>query len=280
MALAGMIPVVVLACHVNKLNSRLLLRLGAASALAAACYFALHPGIMHAGSAGAAPMPAPSLGLNGFFREYFLARPRHWPELICFVVAGAVYWRRRRAIASHYLGISALLLTIFSAMVPHGNPAYIIFAYPFLVAATLTAFNAERNPWLIAGCAMLLLLPPQIYLVYLTRGQGYRASDIAQVSRAIQHAGRQLNLPDDRLRIYGDYRLWYAHPHFYRGAAVATRDSVREADLYLCFDAPPGPAQLEAQFIFYCPDLKTMVSLRPLDTTKLHGRTLFLYAPQ
>jgi hypothetical protein len=284
MAVAGLIPIVVLACHVDKLNSRLILRLSAGVALAAACYFALHSGSLHAGSAGATPIPGPSLGLNGFFRDYFITRLRHRPELVCFVLAGAVYWRRRRAIGSHYpghyFGIGALLLTIFSAIVPHGNPAYIIFAYPFLVAAALTAFDAERRPWLIAGCAMLLFLPQQIYLLYLTRGQGYRAAEIAQVSQAIAHAAQQLNLPDDRLRIYGDYRLWYAHPHFYRGAAEVTRGSVHDADLYLCFDAPPGPAELEARFVFYCPDLKAMVPLRPLGSVELHRRTLFLYAPR
>jgi len=198
--------------------------------------------------------------------------------MVCLLIAGAIYWHNRRFISSHYLGLSALVLAVFSILMPHGNAAYMIFAYPFFVAMLLTAFRADRRPWIIVGCTLLLTVPQQIYLIHLTWHLGYRSSDVAKVTQAIGMAAHQLNLQEDTLRIYGDYRLWFAHPHLYEAAAPSTSPDIRKADLYICYNSSPQPASLEPSHIFYCPTLKAMVPLRLMETLSLRNEQLFIYA--
>jgi hypothetical protein len=280
--LAGLIPVLVLAsseCAANGKSAwRLPARFAVALALAAAVYLALHPHIVTILRNTLVPGASGERFDGGLFRAYFLNRPRHLPEALCFAVAGIVYWRRRRGIRSHYLAFSALALTLFSVAMPHGNPAYMIFLYPFLVGMTLIAFDADRRPWLLAACGVLFAVGQQLVLFHLTRNEGFRAEDIATVSNAIASSERQLAIPDDSLRIYGDYRLWYAHPHFYRSSAQSTAALAADADLYLCFDHAPQPEVLAPVAIFYCPTLNNLLPLRLLESLPVRNDRLYVYA--
>ena len=277
MALAGLIPVMVLVFSLEQRNRRLLLRLGGAFALAAACYVALHPDflVILRGLAQAVSAHEPLEG--GFFAAYFLRRARHWPELLCFLAAAFFYWRRRHEFASHYLAYSALLLTVFSVAMPHGNPSYIIFCYPFLIAVSLLAFGVERRMWIVAVW-VLLMLPQQIYLAYLTRHVALRSNDMAQVSDAVHRAEQSLGLADEKVQIYGDYRLWFAHPHFYHAGAQGTLPLADRADLFVCYNYAPGPPEFEPALLVYCPQLEAMFPLRVVETTRIHDQQVFVYA--
>lgn len=280
-AIAGLIPIFILVFSTGKFARPHFARLAAALALAAAVYLVLHPNILHPHpylSELSAVRASPQQFDGGAFAAYFLERRRHLLELFCFLLAAAVYWLRRRSMPSHYLALSALLLTLFFIAMPHGNPAYIIFVYPFLLATTLMAFQAQRWPALILAVALLSTVPQQAYLFTLTRHLGYRSADIAAVSQAIQAAAQTLHTPDANLRIYGDYRVYFAHPHLYTSASGMTMSSVSDADLYLCFDQAPQPASLEPIYVVYCPVLRQSLPLRLVDAIPLRGSQLYLYA--
>jgi hypothetical protein len=277
-AMAGLIPCVVVACSINRIDRALITRLIAGMALAGGVYFALHPNIVHLGAYLPQAKPIGIVEDGGTFASYFLRRGRHLPELLFFAIAGGFYWHRRHSFESHYLGIGSLALLLFSILMPHGNPAYMIFSYPLFIAMALAAFRAEHRPWLLVGCVLLYFLPQQIYVAHLSRHLGVRSSDVAEVSQAIQTASATLQIPDPALRIYGDYRLWFAHPHFYRAAAANTLSHIQDADLYLCYDAPPQKGLLEPASLLYCPDLKARLPLRLLGTVPVRDNSLFLYA--
>jgi hypothetical protein len=78
-------------------------------------------------------------------------------------------------------------------------------------------------------------------LAYVNRGFGYTQRDISQVAGAIDAASEQLGVPDKDLTVYGDYSLWFAHPHLYHAAANSTLPYANQAQLFLCYDRPlPG----------------------------------------
>jgi hypothetical protein len=277
-AVVGLVPIVLLASSLEKIDRRLIARLIAGASLAACVYLALHPDILHASTYLAQLHDVPRQAHGGTFVAYFIERTRHLPELLCIIIAAFLYPRRPRTPASRYIGISALVLSCLLVVLPHGNAAYMIFTYPFLLAMALIAFDVDRHPRLIISGALLLALPQSLYLAHLTRNLGYRPADIAEASQAIQRAETTLHIPDDRLRIYGDYRLWFAHPHFYQAAAESTTPEVRDADLYLCFNHPPEPLALAAHTMLDCPAINALVPLRLLDTISVRDHQLFLYA--
>lgn len=280
MALAGVLAVAVLAGCTLRLTRPVVLRLSVGLLLALAFYLTLHPHSLSlmAGSSHAQAPSGPSIG--GFFVSYFLVRPRHLPELLFFVVAAVFYWRGRDAERSSYFAYGAIALALFAILMPHGNPSYMIFAYPFFVGIALTGLRVERAPRLTAGLLLLYTLPQYAGLTYLSQGRGYRAADIQAVSAAIQSAAAQLQIPDGHLRIYGDYRLWYAHPHLYRAASEYTLPRVSDADLYLCFDHQPDIVAMTPQYMLTCSQLAQLVTLRPVSTVVLRNNLLHLYARQ
>jgi hypothetical protein len=279
-ALVGIIPVIVLACCTNRLTIRLLVRATIALSLAGTIYLYLHPQVLFLGYRLPHSRLSASLWNGGFFTSYFFDRRRHLPELITFLIAGAFYWRKRNVINSHYLGISAIAMSVFSLLMPHGNASYMIFLYPFLVAAALSAFNLERWAPVAIILACTYVLPQYAALAYINRSQGYRSQDISQVAATIQDAAQHLDIRDDSLRIYGDYGLWFAHPHFYRAAAQTTISNVQDADLYLCFDSPILGSPGISESMFHCSDIKRLVDLRLVSTTVVRGRKLYLYCKQ
>jgi hypothetical protein len=278
MALLGVLPVLVLAFSIHKLTCGLLARLAGGLALAGALYLTLHPNVVHLGYYLLQVKEAGKTNVGGFFSSYFLERRRHLPELICFIAAAIIYWFRRHTVGCHYLAVSALVITVFSIVMPHGNSSYMIFLYPFLVAMMLIAFRADRRHQLIIALAILYVFPQYAYLVYINREQGYRPQDIRQVSDAIASASQQLGISDSRLRIYGDYGLWFAHPHFYRAASITTLGHIHDADLYVCYDSWNSAKILMPQHMLYCSDLRQRLSLRLLSKTLIRNNMVYLYA--
>lgn len=277
-ALAGVIAALVLACSVHKMTRGLIVRLVFGVSLAGAIYLALHPNVIHIGHYLSQVKQKEGVHIGGFVATYFLRRLRHLPEAICFIVAAVFYWRRRQSMRSHYFGLSALAITLFSIVMPHGNASYMIFLYPFLLGMALVAFRAEHRARLTLFIVILYVVPQYGFLMYMNRNQGYRLWEIQKASRSIRDASQQLGIRDEQLRIYGDYGLWFAHPHFYRAASMTTTDYIQDADLYLCYDSWSAMKGLAPAHMFYCPDLKQRLPLRLLSTIPMRDRILHLYA--
>jgi hypothetical protein len=279
-ALVGIIPVIVLSCYMEELTVGLFARLASGLLLAGAVYLYLHPKVLSLWYRLQQSGLSNSVCDGGFFASYFFYHRRHIPELITFVIAGIFYWRRRGDINSHYLGVSAIVVSVFSILMPHGNASYIIFLYPFLVATALSACDLKRWASIIIVVACIYAVSQYAALSYLNRNQGYRSQDVRQVADMIKDAERQLDLRDDDLRLYGDYGLWFAHPHFYRGAALSTISNIQDSDLYLCFEHPIQSFPPMQKSMFYCPDIKRLVPLRLVSTMRVRGSDLYLYCKQ
>jgi hypothetical protein len=279
-ALVGVIPVIVLSCCTDGLSLSLFLRLALGLLLAGGVYFCLHPQVLHLATSLHHSELAPHFWSGGFFVSYFLSRRRHISELIVFVIAGIFYWRKRNNMDSHYLGISAIAMSIFSLVMPHGNPSYMIFLYPPLIAAALNAIDVQRRMTVIIVLVCAYVLPQYAVLAYMNRNQGYRPQDIRQVADLIQGAASQLSIKNEDIKIYGDYGLWFAHPHFYRAASQFTISNVRDADIYLCYDRPIPGVPVIPESMFHCPDIGRLVSLRLISTATVRGNRLYLYGKQ
>jgi hypothetical protein len=277
MAVLGLIPAAVLAYSVCADRRRVTQRMIAAVTAATAICLCLHPDVTHLGTLLRHAQSGQTQVRGGFFRAYFVQRYRHLPELAFFAVAGSIYWRRRHRIHLHYLGISAAVFTACSLIVPHGNSTYMVFLYPFLVGMALVAIRADRHPFWVAGLAVAYLLPQYTWLACTHRGFGYRAADIQQVSDAIDGASREIGLDPNQAKIYGEYSLWFAHPHFYRAASPGTLDYAGDADLFVCYEHPLPAKSMAANHMLYCPDLRRHFSLSLISTTLVRGNMLYLY---
>jgi hypothetical protein len=276
MAGLGIVPAAVLAFSIYKDRRYVIGRMIAAGAAATTICLCLHPNIKDLFLAHTRNGDLAIAG--GFFRAYFVERHRHLPELVFYAATGSLYWRNRHSIPSHYLGVSAALLTVASLLAPHGNAAYMIFSIPFLVGMALVAVKAERYPVQIVVLVLAYLLPQYGALVYMNRGLGYRRQDIQQVSAAIDNASRQIGVTGNNLRVYGDYGLWFAQPHLYRGASSNTLRYADQANLFVCYEHPLATNGMVADHSFYCPDLRQHFPLILISTTLVRGNTLYLYA--
>jgi hypothetical protein len=277
MAVLGLIPAGILAYSVCKDRWSVTWRLAAVIAAVAGICVWLHPNLTHLHELSEAQSGA-SITYGGIARAYFFERRRHLPELVLFVCAGWFYWRRRRTVRSHYLGISAGALGCVSLLTPHGNVAYMVFIYPFLIGMALDAFETSSRFGWVALLWAIYLLPQYMWLAYTNRNLGYRERDFAEVSNTIENAAREIGVGPDDLRVYGDYGLWLAHPHFYRAASPNTLQFANEADLFVCYQAPPSSGKMLANDMLYCPDIRRHFPLTLISKTLVRGNTLYLYA--
>ena len=155
-----------------------------------------------------------------------------------------------------------------------------IFLYPFLVVMALSAFQMERRWGLILVIVLVYFLSQYAVLAYINRGEGYRTADILKVSDAIQSIADEQKIDDAKMQIYGDYGLWFAHPHNYMAASCQTLNSIHDADLYLCFNHPASIVELQPRYMFLCPDILRQVALRPVRSMDVRGNTLYFYLKQ
>jgi hypothetical protein len=248
--------------------------------MAGSLYILLHPNIIHIRGYLASGTIPHNAAPGGMLAAYFVQRPRHLPELAVFLVAGLIYWRTHKTMHPNYLAISCLAMVLSSTFIPHGNASYMIFVYPFLVSVALSAFRVELRAGLILAVVLLYTLPQYAVLAYLNGDRGYGPEDILQVSSMITTASKQLGISDDRVKIYGDYGLWFAHPHLYRAATRYTVADVHDADLYLCYERSIQIKAFSPVDMFYCPDLKGLRPLHLMATTTGHGNQLYLYTPR
>ncbi len=212
---------------------------------------------------------------GGFLTGYFLLRKRHFPELALLLIAGAVYWRRRSVIKNDFAVGAVLVVVIVAFVFQHDNPAYMVFLYPFFLLAVWKLVPTKRSSAMATALVLLLLLPQYGILAFcINRHQGYDGQDIDSVRHAIRNAQASMHLPDDKTHIYGDYGLWFAHPHNYVAAATSTQDSLPKSNLVLCYQAPIQRASLTQPGLLYCPDILRTGSYREIDHLSLRGHIL------
>jgi hypothetical protein len=257
---------------------RLFLYLLVASLISAAAYVWIHPlaltTIIHAdwsqgkGVAG------------GFLTGYFLMRKRHLPELGLLLLAGAVYWKRRSFIKDHFAVFASLAVVIVACLLQHNNPAYMVFLYPFLLLAVWQLLPTRRLSAMATAVVVLLVLPQYgILMLHINLHEGYENRDIDSVKHAIIDAQASMHLPDDQVRIYGDYGLWFSHPHNYVAAATSTQDSLAKSNIVLCYPAPIQSASLTQAGLLYCPDILRMGSYQEIEQLSLRGHLLHVLVP-
>jgi hypothetical protein len=277
-AIAGVIPIAYLAWRMRSSRGVILLKFIAGLLVAACAYLLLHPNVLTSKKYFDQVRGNDTTFLGGYFSAYFLHRVRHLPELALFAVAAIFYWSRRRSITDHYLAVSAGVILMLAIFMPHGNAAYMIFLYPFLVGMTLVGLQAERMQGLSFALIALLFLPQYVVTTFLNWGYGYRPSDIAGVSAAISESAREIGQDEKNMAIYGDYSLWFAHPDRYRAAAVNTIPEIQNADLYLCYENAVEPAYFIARETLHCSDIRRYVPLRLVRTIPVRGKMLSIYS--
>ena len=276
-ACVGLIPILVFTFWTRKFSLALVFRFMGALLIAGCLYFVLHPSIMNIRDYLSNGQMVRGASRGGMLAAYFVQRPRHLPELVCFLIAGPIYWRTRRTVQSNHLAISCLAMALVSVFIPHGNASYMIFIYPFLVSVALSAYRVELRAGLALALVLLYAIPQYVVWAYLNGDRGYRTEDIRQVSGTIATVSKQLGISDDAVKIYGDYGLWFAHPHLYEAATRNTVQDADRADLYLCYERSIQIEAFSPTDVFYCPDLKRLVPLRLIATVTVHGNELYLY---
>ena len=272
-----LVTVIYLLC-MGRRRARLLWYALAAGLISAAAYLWLHPlgvaTIVHAdwrqgkGTAG------------GFLTGYFLVRKRHLPELGLLIVAGLMVWKRKSLLHNHFaVSASALVITV-AFLFRHNNPAYMVFLYPFLLLAVWQVLLTNRSSAVAAAVVLLLVLPQYAILAFhFNRYEGYNNQDLNAVRQEIAKAEASLHVPDDQVRIYGDYGLWFSHPHNYVAAATSTRDSLPAASVILCYSGPIQSAALTQPDLLYCPDILRMGSYQETDQISLRRHLLHVLIP-
>jgi hypothetical protein len=246
-------------------KSSVLLYFLVASVVSAAVYILIHPlaltTIIHADWRRGAGNRI----VGGFITGYFFVRKRHLPELGLLLLAGVLYWKRRKAIKDHFAVSASLAVILVACIFQHNNPAYMVFLYPFLLLAVWKLLATKRLSAIVTAVVALLVLPQYgILMFHINRHEGYDNRDIDSVKRAIITAQATMHLPNDQVRIYGDYGLWFSHPHNYVAADVSTRNSIAKSNVVLCYPAPIQSAALTQPGLLYCPDILRLGSYREL----------------
>jgi hypothetical protein len=255
------------------------------SGVAVACfvlvYGSLHPDIVgifrgtdwHRGSA--------QKEAGGFLRAYFIDRRRHLVELGLLAGCAMVLVRRYRETPVFVRRMTeiVLLLSACSFAMRWPTPAYMVFCYPALLVVAGWCLAAKGwSPWILPGVVMFIMLPQYGALVWINRHEGYRAEDLERVRVAIRESEQIAGLDDPRVKIMGDYSLWFAHPAGYQALGRTTLGEIREKNLFLCFDGPLRPSAMVDPIARYCGDLYRQTTAVEVNHLIVRGHLLRILA--
>jgi hypothetical protein len=264
-------------------RGRLGLRLLVCAAVALPFYLLLHPGAIQEMARAHYP-PGKSIFDRTVF-AYFLERRRHLPELAMLVLGVGLYWRHRKEIgAAVWMGLSlpmwlAASSLVLLALLQHPNPAYEVFAAPFLLWPALEGYGRAPRWRCVPALVCAGILLQYGYLFHLNRHEGFDRQEIAVVQQQIASAETQLAVGDSQLRICGDYSLWFAHPEHYSACDPERPAAIRSADLFLCFDGHLMPDNLSGTAPS-CAEVGTVRRLREISSVVLRGHRLHVEVPQ
>jgi hypothetical protein len=281
-AVLGLAPVVLLCwSHHRGSVGQLLTKAAMAAAAAGICELLLHPVLLHPQGLLASLRVQQHTHTAGIF-SYFAQR-RHLPEVLLFCLIPVLLWLRWRSGAltsmpgkQAWMPMSAAIAMLGGLLISHTNPAYIIFVYPLMIATLLMVVPGRRTHLLIAGFFAAMFLPQYAALAWLNRGQGYSAGEIRRVREEIRASAVAIGKTDADVKLLGDYGLWFAHPHEFRGNNPKFANSLGDSDLLLCFTTVAQGASRPSAA--YCDDyLRLDPRMQLLRTDVLHGRTLYFY---
>lgn len=275
-AVAAPIVLIVLLSLLRKWRTRQILQAAVAALAAFGLYTLLHPAaiaqIIHGGHATGPPPAGANMHRGGFALAYFADRRRHLPELLLFALGLAACWRKRNQFQIKWPLWTSVALLCLSVALIHGNVAYMVFLYPFLVLATLKAFE-KRTAMFVAAGMVFYCAAQYAYLIRMNHGEGWRTSDLHAMSQAIDLAKADIHKADPH--IYGDYTVWFAHPRYFEAAGFLTQADAAKADIYLCFDRPLMPPGWVSPDTPTCADLKSQTPL--IDFSSLMVRNHLLH---
>lgn len=282
-ALLGLVPVLIFNVARHGLSKRLMTRAATALCLAAAFTLTLHPHLWHlllsgGSTPGAVPLHLVAADHSGFI-AYFLML-RHLPETLFLALTPWVFLFRGRRLPykTAWIAWSAVAATGLAILSPHPNVIYTMFFYPLLLLLSLLWLTDRQLTWVAVAC-IASATAQYAYLAHLNRGQGYSGDDIAKVGTMVTAGVRSIGMDDAKVRVFGDYSLWFAHPHNFVAAGDNNVSYAAGADLLLCYrQRPPGASQ--PQFMMDCDDmLKLLPASRLLSSSTIRGNTVWLYTP-
>lgn len=275
-ALAVPLAVGILLARRTKNWKLLVVKAGFAAVAAAAIYIELHPGAIYVMTHG--PHSTQKSLFGGTMAAYFIERRRHLPELVMFLLGGWLCWRERKKITdrtAQWLAIATASLFFF---LRHPNPSYVIYVMPFLLWATLEAYDhAKRWQW-VPALVFVGILMQYAYLYRVNLHEGFDSQDIARVRERIAESADLLQIPNEQMHVCGDYSLWFAHPQYYSACFDTRQGSERfAANLYFCFNEPLMKGGLSSKDWVSCSEFEQAVPLRELSSMDVRGHHLYFY---
>jgi hypothetical protein len=161
------------------------------------------------------------------------------------------------------------VIVVASSLLRWPNVNYFCLIAPFLCLFVLQVFYSDRYRNLILAAIVLFTAPQYAwrYRIWSSDHAAVSQREQREVSEAIARAAPVLGKPPEQLRVLGNYRLWFAHPHLFVNLdrLIFTPAALDNADLILCFDQHVNPP---SRMDISCPELN------PADYREVESLTL------
>jgi hypothetical protein len=140
--------------------------------------------------------------VNNYLHNYFLRTKyyRHVPELVLFIAALVVYWRKGWFRDNRFVGLFVVIVVLSSLLVRRPNFLYAVYAYPAFLL--LVVYGARRLGVLraLVGATVAFLLLQYGFVAYRNRDFSFPA-----LVRDLEAA-----VPGDGLPVFGSHNEWFA----------------------------------------------------------------------
>jgi hypothetical protein len=145
---------------------------------------------------------AEDTSVNNYLYFYFLRTKylRHVPELVMFVAALVVYWRKGWFRDNRFVGLFVVSVVLSTALVRRPNFLYAVYAYPAFLL--LTAYVARR-----LGVLRALVGVTAGFLLLQYAAVGYRNRDFVFPTLVSE---LEAAVPGDGLPVFGSHNEWFA----------------------------------------------------------------------
>jgi len=219
------------------------------------------------------------IALGGTLRSYFIMRYRHLPELAMLLVGAWLYWRERARISDRTIAWMALAVAVMLFLIPHLNPAYMVFGMPFFLLTALQGYGQAPHWRWVPALVFAGIILQYGYLYRTNIHEGFSAQDFAAVRQRIADSESILHIQDQDAHICGDYSLWFAHPRNYSTCMISWQPvKLAEGNLFLCFDGPSQGNGLLPPETPYCSDRREEAPLHEISSMVIRGHVLHFYA--
>jgi hypothetical protein len=140
--------------------------------------------------------------LNNYLHNYFLRTKyyRHVPELVLFIVALVVYWRKGWFRDNRFVGLFVVIVVLSSLLVRRPNFLYAVYAYPAFLL--LVVYGAQRLGVrrVVVGATVVFLLLQYGFVAYRNREFSFPVL-VRELKAAV---------PGDGLPVFGSHNEWFA----------------------------------------------------------------------